>query len=131
MEEVTIQVKKASRFLDNFVKVVTFLSLLLFLISIYVYRYKSGEIYKNQVVLCDVVWSQGMTETNPLKNPLHEILLESKNNCFNNASKTAQMWSKTAFIALDITVLLPLIYFGSKKVVKDSAEKIKKVNELT
>lgn len=128
MDEVEIKVKQASRFVDNFIKIVTVFSFILFASTFYIYLYKSGEIYKNQVVLCDAVWSQGMTEQNPLENPIHETFLDFKNNCFDNAGKTIQMWGKTAFIALDITVLLPLVYFGSKKVVSDSAEKIKKVN---
>lgn len=131
MEEVTLKVKKASHFLDKLIKVTTFISFLLFAVSIYVYKYKSDDIYKNQIDVCDAVWSQGMTDTNPLNNPIHESFLTFKNNCFNNAVKTTQMWAKTAFIALDITVLLPLLYFGSKKVVKDSADKIKKVHELS
>lgn len=128
MEEIEMNVKKASRFIGNFIKAITFLSFLLFLLSFYIYHYKSGEIYKNQVKLCDTVWSQGLTEENPLDNPIQEAFLGIKNNCFNNAGKTSEMWGKMSFIALDITVLLPLVYFGSKKVVKDSTDKIKRVN---
>ena len=131
MDEIQLKVKKASRFIDNLIKAITFLSFILFSLSFYVYFYKSGDIYKNQVTLCDAVWSQGLTEQNPLDNPIHESFLIFKNNCFNNAGRTSEMWGKTAFIALDITVLLPLVYFGSKKMVRDSAEKIIKVNNYT
>ena len=131
MDEVQIKVKHASRFVDTLIKIVTFLSFILFFASFYVYRYKSGEIYKNQVALCDTVWSQGMTEGNALDiNPIQEAFLGVKNDCFDNAGKTADLWGRVAFIALDITVLLPLIYFGGKKMVRDSADKINKLHSL-
>ena len=131
MDEVRLKVENTSRFIDNLIKVVTFVSFLLFFASFYVYRYKAGEIYKNQVSLCDAVWSQGMTEGNPLEgNPIQKAFLGVKNDCFDNAGRTADLWGRVAFIALDITVLLPLVYFGGKKIVKDSAEKINKLHSL-
>ena len=129
MDDIGTKVVKASKFVDNLIKAVTALSFILFLASFYIYRYKSGIIYKNQVVLCDMVWTQGLTEQNPLENPIHESFLNVKNECFNNASRTTQFWGQLTFIALDITIILPLIYFGGKKVVKDSSEKINKVNQ--
>jgi hypothetical protein len=120
---------KASNFIDNLIKAVTVLSFVLFLVSFYIYRYKSGLIYKNQVALCDAVWTQGLTEQNPFDNPIHESFLNVKNECFDNAGKMTRVWGQMTFIALDITIILPLIYFGGKKVVKDSSEKIMKVNE--
>lgn len=131
MDEIQEKVKKASRFLDNFIKAITILSFLLFLISFYIYRFRAGDIYKNQVALCDTVWSQGLTQENPLTNPIHSYFLGYKNNCFNNAGRTSEVWGKVAFIAFDITFLLPLVYFGSKKVVKDSSEKIIRINSMT
>ncbi len=126
MDNFKVKVKKTVSFTDTLIKVVTFLSFILFASTFYIYHYKAGEIFKNQSALCDAVWSQGMTETNPLKNPIHESFLTFKNNCFNNASLTAKLWGQIAFIALDITIILPVVYFGGKKVVRDSAEKIKK-----
>jgi len=129
MDNLKTNVAKASNFIDILIKAVTVLSFVLFLVSFYIYRYKSGVIYKNQVSLCDMVWTQGLTEQNPLENPIHESFLNVKNECFNNAGRITKVWGQMAFIALDITIILPLIYFGGKKVVKDSSEKIMKVNE--
>jgi hypothetical protein len=128
MDEIQQKVRKASQFVDNFIKGIIFLSFILFLGCFYIYIYQSGEIYKNQVMLCDTVWSQGMTEQNPLDNPIQEAFLSVKNNCFENAGRTSQLWGKMAFIALDITVLLPIVYFGGKKVVKDTSDRISSVN---
>jgi len=130
MEGVELSVRKASRFIDNLIRVVTFISFLLFAGSFYIYHYKSGEIYKNQIVLCDAVWTQGQTQENPLDNPIHESLLVFKNECFNNATRTVQMWGQVSFIALGITMLLPLVYFGGKKVIKDSTDRIMRVKSL-
>jgi hypothetical protein len=129
MDDIRMRVTKASNFIDNFIKAVTVLSFVLFAVAFYIYRYNSGVIYKNQVALCDIVWTQGLTEQNPLENPIHKSLLDVKNECFNNAGRTTRFWGQLTFIALDITIILPLIYFGGKKVVKDSSEKILKVNE--
>jgi len=71
-----------------------------------------------------------LTDQNPLDNPIHESFLSFKNECFSNADRTSEMWGRLAFIALDISILLPIIYFGSKKVVKDSAEKVIRVDKL-
>ncbi len=130
MEQVELSIKKASRFVDTLIKIVIFISFCLFALSFYIYHYKAGIIYKNQMALCDAVWTQGQTSQNPIENPIHEAFLGFKNECFNNAGKTAEMWAQTSFIALGITVLLPLIYFGGRRVVKDSSEKIIKVNTL-
>ena len=130
MDDISIKVRKASKFVDNLIKVTTFLSFILFVTSFYIYHYKADIIYKNQIALCDAVWTQGQTTQNPLENPIHESFLKYKNECFNNAGRTSEMWAKTAFIALDITVLLPLIYFGGKKAFKDSSEKIMKVKSM-
>jgi len=130
MEELRKKVNKTSRIVDNLIKVVTVISFLLFLVSFYIYKFKAGEIFKDQVVLCDVVLSQGLTQQNPLDNPIHSALLGAKNNCFNNAGRTAEMWGKLAFMAFDISFLLPFVYFGSKKVVKDTHRNIVKVHEF-
>ena len=130
MDDIDVKVRKASKFVDNLIKVTTFLSFILFVTSFYIYHYKADIIYKNQIALCDAVWTQGQTTQNPLENPIHESFLKYKNECFNNAGRTSEMWAKTAFIALDITVLLPLIYFGGKKAFKDSSEKIMKVKSM-
>jgi len=49
MDEIEQKVKVASRFADNFIKVIAVTSFVLFVVSFYVYHYKSGEIYKRQV----------------------------------------------------------------------------------
>ncbi len=131
MEEIRVKVKKASNLLDNFIKIITLLTFLLSLISFYIYRYKAKDIYQKQVALCDTVWSQGMTEVNPLNNPIHTAFLDNKNNCFINAKITSEMWGSMSFISFSITLLLPSVYFGGKKVVKDTSDKIKKVNTLS
>ena len=131
MEEMRVKVKKASKFIDNFIKIITFLSFMLFLATFYISRYKSRDIYQNQVALCDTVWSQGMTDVNPLNNPIHTAFLDNKNNCFMNAKITSEMWGSMSFITFTITLLLPSVYFGSKKVVKETSDKIKKVNTLS
>jgi hypothetical protein len=129
MDEIKTKIVDASNFVDKLIKAVTVLAFVLFMVSFYIYHYKSGVIYKNQVVLCDMVWSQGLTEQNPLENPIHDSFLNVKNECFNNAGRTTQFWGQLTFIALDITIILPLIYFGGKKMVKDSSDKINKVNK--
>ncbi len=131
MESVKTKVKDTSKWIDNFIKVITLLSLLLFLVTLYISKYRSGDIYKSQVTVCDTVWSQGMTEENPLNNPIHSMFLENKNNCFDNARRTAQLWEKISFISFGISLLLPSIYFGGKKVIKDTSEKIIRVNNMT
>jgi len=131
MEEVQIEISRATRFVNNLVKAVAFLSFLLFLLSFYIYKFKAGGIYQKQVKLCDVVWSQGMTETNPLDNPIQSAFLDVKANCIKNATHTVNLWGETAFIALDISILLPLVYFGSKKLVKDTTDKYIKKQTLT
>ncbi len=131
MDEVAVKVKNTSRLIDNFIKLITLLSFLLFLFTLYIYKFKSGEIYKSQVAICDTVWSQGMTQTNPLNNPIQTAFLDNKNNCFDNARRTSEIWGKMSFIAFDISFLLPFIFFGSKKVIKDASDKIIKVNTYT
>lgn len=129
MEEIKFKVNRFRRFIDNVVRAVTFLSFLLFLLSFYIYKYKSGEIYKKQVALCDVVLSQGLTQQNPLENPIHSFFLTSKEQCFANASTAVNYWIRTAFIALDITILLPTVYFGGRKWATDAAGKLVKKNQ--
>lgn len=131
MESVKTQVKNTSKWIDNFIKVITVISFLLCAITLYVSKYRSGTIYKSQVVVCDTVWSQGMTEQNPLDNPIHTMFLENKNNCFDNARRTSELWEKISFISFFITLVLPLIYFGGKKVIKDTSDKILRVNSMT
>lgn len=128
MDEVVVKVKKTSKAVDRFIKVITFLSFVLFAITLYIHKFRSGDIYKSQVALCDTVWSQGMTDSNPLNNPIQTTFLKTKNNCFLNAKRTSEIWGKISFISFDITILLPFIYFGSKKIISDTSNKIVKVN---
>jgi hypothetical protein len=120
MEEVQIHISRLTRFVDILVKFVTFISILLFLLCFYIYRYQAGEIYKKQVALCDTVWSQGMTNSNPLENPIQSAFLGVKANCMEQATANVSMWSKLVFMFFDISIILPLIYFGGQKLVKDT-----------
>ncbi|HLE48723.1 MAG TPA: hypothetical protein VI819_01705 [Patescibacteria group bacterium] len=130
MEEIQYRVNRFKRGVDNFVRVITFIAFLLFLLSFYIYKFKAGKIYQNQVALCDVVLSQGLTQDNPLDNPIHSFLLSSKDECFTNASKAVNSWVRTSFIALDITILLPLVYFGGGRLASETASKLAKKKEV-
>jgi hypothetical protein len=130
MDEARIDVSRASSFVDILVKITIILSFCLFLLSFYIYRFKAGAFYQRQTIVCDVVLSQGITDNSRNTNYIQQLFLEAKSDCLARAVRTMDLWGKIAFISIDITVLLPIIYFGGKKLVKQTTQKLIKKESL-
>ncbi|OGM36378.1 hypothetical protein A3E41_04790 [Candidatus Woesebacteria bacterium RIFCSPHIGHO2_12_FULL_38_9] len=131
MEEVKIENSRATRFVSMLVKLTAFVSFLLFVLTFYIYKYRAGNIYKRQVAICDAVLSQGLANNSTRENFIQRLFTGAKSNCFERASRTVGVWAKISFIALDVSILLPLVYFGGGKLMKDTTEKIIKRDTLT
>jgi hypothetical protein len=130
MDEARIDVSRASNFVDILVKITIVLSFCLFLMSFYIYRFKAGVFYKRQIAVCDVVLSQGITDNSRNTNYIQQLFLEAKSDCLARAVRTMDIWGKIAFISIDITVLLPIVYFGGKRLVKRTTQKLIKKESL-
>ena len=129
-EGAKIDIPSATRFVDTMVKIATVLSFCLFLLSLYIYRFQAGSLYKRQITVCDVVLSQGIGTNERPDNALQSLFMNAKSDCFARATRTTDIWSKLAFIFLDMTLLIPLVYFGGKRLVKDTTEKIIKKDQF-
>ena len=130
MDKARIDVSHASSFVDILVKITIILSFCLFLLSFYIYRFKAGSFYQRQTIVCDVVLSQGITDNSRNTNYIQQLFLEAKSDCLARAVRTMDLWGKIAFISIDITVLLPIVYFGGKKLVKQTTQKLIKKESL-
>jgi hypothetical protein len=129
-EGAQIDISSATRFVDTIVKIAIFLSFALFLLSLYIYRFKAGTLYQKQIAVCDVVLSQGIEDNTKTDNPIQRLFIGAKSDCFARAVRMSDIWSKIAFISLDITLLIPIVYFEGKKLVKNTAEKIIKKDQF-
>jgi hypothetical protein len=130
MDEAKIDIPQATHFFDVLVKITVVLAFSLFLLSLYIYRFKSGALYIKQIAICDAVLSQGISDNSRNVNPIQNLFIEAKSDCFARAVRTIDIWGKIAFISLDITILLPIVYFGGKRLVKDTTEKVIKKETL-
>jgi hypothetical protein len=131
MEEgAQINISSATHFVDTMVKIAIVLSFCLFLLSLYIYRFKAGVLYKRQVDVCDAVLSQGIGTNQRSDNAIQRLFIDAKSDCFARAIRTTDIWSKIAFISLDITLLIPIVYFGGKRLVKDTTDKIIKKDQF-
>ena len=129
-EGAKIDITSATHFVDTMVKIAIVLSFCLFLLSLYIYRFKAGVFYKRQVAVCDVVLSQGLGTNQSVDNAIQRMFIDAKTDCFARATRTTDIWGKVAFLSLDMTILIPIIYFGGKRLVKDTKEKIIKKNQF-
>src|SRR4030042_4084998 len=125
-----IDIPAATRFVDTVLKIAIVLSFCLFLLSLYIYRFQAGSLYKRQVAVCDTVLSQGIGNNERPDNAIQRLFIDAKSDCFARATRTTDIWGKVAFLSLDMTVLIPMIYFGGKRLVKDTKEKIIKKNQF-
>jgi hypothetical protein len=130
MDEARIDVSRASNFIDILVKITIVLSFCLFLLSFYIFHFKAGAFYQKQIAVCDVVLSQGITDNSRKTNYVQQLFLEAKSDCLARAVRTMDIWGKIAFISIDITVLLPIVYFGGKKLVRETTQKLIKKESL-